>query len=119
MAFAVPAFSQPDATPPSIATFALDPASVTPTNARMTVTFSEAVTGVDQTDFAINGTPNTTATITGVTAGATAASYHVNFTYSGTAGSLQMAIKTSGTGIADTAGNPFVGHGIAATVAYQ
>jgi hypothetical protein len=118
IAFAVPAFSQPDTTPPSIATFVLDPASVTPTSARMTVTFSEAVTGVDQTDFAINTTPNATATITGITAGATAASYHVNFTYSGTSGSLQMAIKTSGTGIADTAGNLFVGHGTAATVPY-
>ena len=117
MAFALPAVGQPDVTPPSISSFVLDAASITPTSARMTVTFSEAVTGVDQTDFAINVTPNATATITGITPGATAAIYHVNFTYTGSSGSFQMAIKTSGTGIADAAANPFVGHGIAATAA--
>jgi hypothetical protein len=115
----VPAFSQStDTTRPTITSFQLDLATATANSARMIVTFSEPVTGVDASDFQMNGTLTAAATITGVTQGANAATYHVAFTYTGTSGSLQMAIKTSGTGITDTAGNAFIGGGVAATPAY-
>ncbi|MEY4941801.1 MAG: hypothetical protein RIQ93_3536, partial [Verrucomicrobiota bacterium] len=118
LAPALPMQAQTDTTAPTITSFELDLATATPTTAKMVVTFSEPVTGVDVTDFAINTTLTAGATITGVTAGSTAASYLVAFTYSGASGSVQTAIKTTGTGIADLAGNAFVGRGITATLAY-
>ncbi len=104
-----------DGTAPTVTSIALDAASVTPTAARFTVTFSEPVTGVDVGDFAVNATPAAAATLTGITPGATAAVYHVDFTYSGASGSLQLAIKSAATAITDAAGNAFVGAGAAAS----
>lgn len=98
---------------PEITSFTLGP-DPTPTSASFVVTFNEPVTGVDAADFAINGTGTATATITGVTQGATAASYTVAFNYTGTGGSIQMAIRTAGTGITGASG-AFAGRGIAAS----
>lgn len=107
-----------DTSPPSVLGFELDAASVTPTAARMAVTFSEPVTGVDATDFLVNAAAGASATVTGVTPGATAASYFVTFNYAGTAGSIQFALKTAGTGIVDAAGNAFLGAGTVASPVY-
>ena len=116
---ALPAFGQSgaDTTRPTVTSFELDLATATPTTARMIITFSEPVSGVDASDFLANGTLTATATLTSVTPGATAATYYVGFSYTGTSGSLQMAIKSTGTGITDAAGNAFVGGGMAATTA--
>lgn len=115
----LPAFAQTaDTTRPTVSSFELDLATATPTSARMIITFSEPVTGVDASDFEVNGTLTAAATLTSVTPGPTAATYYVGFNYTGTSGSLQMAIKSTGTGITDTASNAFVGGGAAATTAY-
>src|SRR5207245_305239 len=71
------------------------------------------VTGVDATDFAINHQGTANATITGVTATSSTV-YRLEFDYTGSNGSLQGAIKTSGTGITDGT-NAFVGAGITAS----
>jgi len=120
LATALPAFGQSgaDTTRPTVSSFELDLATATPTSARMIITFSEPVSGVDASDFAANATLSASATLTSVTPGPNAATYYVGFNYTGTSGSLQMAIKSAGTGITDAAGNTFVGGGIAATAAY-
>jgi hypothetical protein len=50
-----------------------------------------------------------------VTQGDTAAAYNVAFNYSGSAGSIQMAIRTAGTGITSATSGEFIGRGIAAS----
>jgi hypothetical protein len=114
-----------DTASPVITAFALTQAS-TPApdgsgTAQMTVTFDEAVTGVDAADFLINTTSGAAATVTGVTPAATtsSASWVVSFSYPGTAGALQMGIRTASTGITDAAGNPFRGEGRTGTDAIQ
>ena len=120
IATALPVLGQTgaDTTRPTVTSFELDTPTATPTSARMIITFNEPVTGVDASDFQINGTLTSSATLTSVAPGPTAATYYVAFAYTGTSGSLQMAIKSSGTGITDAAGNAFVGQGTAATTAY-
>src|SRR5206468_3241101 len=86
-------------------------ADADPTNAtsvRFTVTFDGSVTGVDSSDF----TPTTTggisgATVTGVSGGSTI--YTVTVSTGSGNGTLHLDLKSSGTGIADTAGNPIGG----------
>jgi hypothetical protein len=99
---------------PTIVSFTLAP-NPTATTASFVVTFSEPVTGVDATDFAFNTTGTATATITGVTADPTGAVHTVAFNYGGAAGSIQLGIKTTGTGIAGATTNAFVGGGVAAS----
>jgi len=120
IATALPAFGQSgaDTIRPTVTSFELDTATATPTSARMVITFSERVSGVDASDFQANVTLAAGATLTSVTPGPTTATYYVGFNYTGTSGSLQMAIKSAGTGISDVVGNAFVGSGIAATAAY-
>jgi len=101
-------------TAPVVTAFGLDLDHVSLTSAQMIVTFNEDVTGVDATDFAVHTQGDATATITSVEA-VSATDYRVKFDYTGTNGSIQMAIKTSGTGIVDTASNAFFGLGITAT----
>jgi subtilisin family serine protease len=103
-----------DTTPPSISSFLIDLATATHTSASFVVTFSEPVTGVDATDFATTTQGNAVATITGVTTTSSTV-YRVNFDFAGDTGSIQMAIKTAGAGIADAAANPFVGAGVDAS----
>jgi hypothetical protein len=118
----------PAVTAPSITSIALG-GNATYTHANFVVTFSSAVTGVDTTDFAFNRTGTTgAATITDVTPSADQTTYTVAFTYDGDPathttdtlnGSLQLGIKTSGTGITDLSSNAFVGNGTTASEAIQ
>ncbi len=73
------AFEQDDFTAPSVTSFTLKTPATSPTNADTLVflaTFSEAMTGVDTADFAVNSSPATTATVTGVNP-VTASTYDV------------------------------------------
>ena len=103
---------------PTITRFDLDiPSVVVGSHADMIVTFDTAVTGVDATDFAVNVQGVATASITGVDA-IDATSYRVHFNYTDTNGAIQLAIKTSGTGITDGSGHAFRGSGLTATPVY-
>ena len=103
---------------PTITHFDLDlPSVVVGVSADMIVTFDTAVTGVDATDFAVNTQGSATASITGVNA-IDATSFRVHFNYTDTDGSIQLAIKTSGTGITDASSNAFRGSGITASPVY-
>ena len=104
---------------PAISSFVLDTSAGSivqapgplASSARMIVTFDSAVSGVDQTDFQISGP----AAITGVTAVSTT-QYRVAFNYTNdNPAYLQVAIKTSGTGITDASANAFYGKGVTAT----
>jgi hypothetical protein len=100
---------------PSITSFSLTAATTgTGAHGTMTVAFDSAVTGVDQTDFIIAGPGS----ISGVTP-IDSSHYGVNFNYTdGSPAHLQVAIKTSGTGITDGSSNAFYGRGITATTSY-
>jgi gliding motility-associated-like protein len=96
-----------DQTPPTVVS--INPAGSTVTNSasvQYTVTFSEAVTGVDPTDFTLTGT-GVTGTIASVTGSGSTYTVTVN-TISGD-GTLRLDMKASGTGIADLAGNAITG----------
>src|SRR5581483_2040893 len=73
-----------------------------------TVTFSEAVTGVDASDFTAVASGTTDSGITLVT---TSDNIHYTVTVGAVAGNgtLGLNLKSSGTGIADTAGNAISG----------
>ena len=95
-----------DATAP---TAAITTAAAGPSNAAelaYTVTFSEAVTGVDAFDLALVATGTATATIGAVTATGTPGQYTVALTGVAGDGTLGLTLKADGTGIADVAGNP-------------
>src|SRR5204862_2783125 len=97
-----------DTTPPSASTIS-DGAS--PTNASIvnyTVTFSEAVTGVDASDFSLTTTGVSGASITSVTV-VTGASYTVAVNTGSGDGTIRLDLNSSGTGIQDSAGNPISG----------
>src|SRR5204862_8365896 len=82
-----------------------------PTNAsslNYTVTFTEAVTGVDASDFSLTTTGVSGASITNVTV-VTAASYTVAVNTGSGDGTIRLDLNGSGTGIQDTAGNPISG----------
>ncbi len=103
---------------PTITSFVLDTRAgqITLSHAHMLLTFDTSVTGVDQSDFVVHATGSTSATITGVSG--SGANYQIDFDYVDAAGSIQMAIKTSGTGITDGSGNAFRGNGITASPVY-
>jgi hypothetical protein len=96
---------------PSVSTIA--PASspaVNATSMSFTVTFSEAVSGVDASDFTLTATGGVLGTIASVSGSGTTYTVTVN-TISGT-GSLRLDLNSSGTGIAATAaGNAAIGAG--------
>ena len=103
---------------PTLTGWVLDTATATNQNATFVVTFSEAVTGVDASDFAITRTGTTNGSVTGVTGSGT--TYRVAFFYDGTlgfTGTIQMGIRTSGTGITGASGNAFLGNGVTASAA--
>ena len=86
------------------------PAGPVQTNAASvayTVTFSEAVSGVDSADFALV-TGGTASGVIGLTSGS-GTTYTVMVNTVGGDGALQLNLKNSGTGIADTAGNALAG----------
>jgi gliding motility-associated-like protein len=96
-----------DQTPPTVVS--INPVAASPSNgtsAQYTVTFSEAVTGVDITDFALAGT-GVTGTIASVTGSGTTYTVTVN-SISGNGG-LGLNLNGSATGIADIATNPING----------
>jgi sugar lactone lactonase YvrE len=93
-----------DTTAPSIASFTTG--AVTATSVTFQLNFSEPVTGVDSADFTVVTAGGAVATIGTVTG--SAASYSVPVSFTGT-GTVQLNLKTSGTGIVDAANNAIVG----------
>ncbi len=105
-----------DTTAPTITSFGLN--SSTGTSGVWGITFSEAVTGVDLADFTGNVTGSATMTLVSVVpVGAGGTTYEINFDWTAPSGSgsFQLAIRTTGSGITDAAGNAFVGGGFAAS----
>ena len=93
----------PDVTPPAVANFTTGETATG--SVTFTLRFSEAVTGVDATDFSVVTTGGATATIGAVVG--TGSSYTIPVTFTGT-GTVQLSLKNAGTGIADLAGNALV-----------
>ncbi|MGY1426553.1 autotransporter domain-containing protein [Lysobacter sp. A289] len=98
-----------DTDPPEVT--AIDRVDASPTNAgrvHYAVTFSEAVTGVDATDFALAATGTAAGTVAQV---ATSDSIQYTVTVNGVGGdgSLRLDLNGSGTGIIDGAGNVAAG----------
>ncbi len=86
-------------------------ASATPTNSgslNFTVVFTEAVSGVDSSDFTLSGTASSGASIASVTCVSDSV-YTVAVTGASGNGTLGLDLKSSGTGIADLAGNAISG----------
>lgn len=109
-----------DHTAPSIVSIA--PSTAGPTNATtltQTVTFSEAVTGVDVTDFTLAATGTVAATVSSVTG--SGMTYTVTLNGISGDGTIRLNLNGSGTGIADAAGNAVAGGstGTIATIAQQ
>lgn len=95
--------SMNDATAPSVSSIAVNGSPATnATTVNFDVTFSESVTGVDATDFTVDGS-GVTGTIGTVTGSGTSYSVPVN-TVSGT-GTISIDLKSSGTSIIDGASN--------------
>ncbi|MDB4923221.1 cadherin-like beta sandwich domain-containing protein [Mucilaginibacter sp.] len=86
------------------------PANATPTKAtsiNYTVTFSESVTGVDVSDFALTKTSSANGSLASVTGSGTTYTVTVNsITGNGT---IRLDLNNSGTGITDVAGNAIAG----------
>jgi len=95
--------SMNDKTAPSVSSIAVNGSPATnATTVTFDVTFSESVTGVDATDFTVDGS-GVTGTIGTVTGSGTSYSVPVN-TVSGT-GTISIDLKSSGTSIIDGASN--------------
>lgn len=93
-----------DTVRPTVASFA--PGASTAASVTFSLTFSEAVTGVNSADFAAVTTGGASATI-GPVAGSGAA-YTIPVTFTGT-GTIRLDLNATGTGIADAAGNAIAG----------
>ncbi|MCG8293415.1 Ig-like domain-containing protein [Pseudomonas entomophila] len=96
-----------DSTPPTVASIVANP-SPTPGSQSFTVTFSENVNGVDLNDFQLVSNGNATGTLQSLTR-LDGRTWQVNVSGVAGAGSLALALKASGTGITDNAGNALVG----------
>jgi len=100
-----------DNTPPVVSSItATTPGNTSPTNATSvsyTVNFSEAVTGVDASDFTATTSGLTTSGITVTPVSSSVYTVAVNGV-SGN-GTLRLDLNSSGTGIADAVGNPIAG----------
>ena len=97
-----------DQTAPTVSSINI--AGTSPTNASSvdyTVTFSEAVTGVDGADFTVTKTGNANGSVTGVTGSGT--TYTVTVGSVSGNGTLRLDLNGSGTAIVDGAGNPISG----------
>jgi predicted outer membrane repeat protein len=103
-AYELPDFTAPTAT-------AITRASPNPTSAAsvsFSVTFSEAVTGVDASDFSLVTSGSLSgASVTGVSG--SGASYTVTVSTGSGSGTLRLDLNGSGTGIQDLVGNPIAG----------
>ncbi|MFT3783399.1 MAG: Ig-like domain-containing protein [Nibricoccus sp.] len=69
------------------------------------VTFSEDVTGVNQSDFVLTQSSGSSASINGMRVGSTPSEYFVYVIPGSDIGTVRLDLKASGTGIADVAGN--------------
>ncbi|MDF9618237.1 Ig-like domain-containing protein [Pseudomonas entomophila] len=96
-----------DGTPPTVASIVANP-SPTPGSQSFTVTFSENVNGVDLNDFQLVSNGNATGTLQSLTR-LDGRTWQVSVSGVAGAGSLALALKASGTGITDSAGNALVG----------
>ncbi|WP_426608556.1 tail fiber protein [Bradyrhizobium sp. McL0616] len=97
-----------DHTAPAVSSIAANGAS--PNNAgsdQFTVTFSENVTGVDATDFAITSTGNVADS--GISVSGNGKVYTVTVNGVTGDGTLRLDLRASGTGISDSAGNAISG----------
>ncbi len=95
-------------TPPSVSSIAT--AGSSPNNAasdQFTVTFSEDVTGVDASDFTM--TPTGTVADTGISVSGSGTTYTVTVDGVTGDGTMRLDLNSSGTGIADAAGNAIAG----------
>jgi hypothetical protein len=98
-----------DTTPPTVQSItSADPNPISAASVHFNVNFSEAVTGVDTSDFALAAIDMTDASITGVSGGATAYTVTV-YTGSG-AGTIRLDVVDNDT-IVDLALNPLGGVG--------
>jgi len=99
-----------DKTAPTVSSItATLPSNTNPTNITIvtyTVTFSEAVTGVDASDFALT-TSGTSGSVSGVSG--SGSTYTVTVSSISGTGTLRLDLKSSGTGITDAAGNAISG----------
>ncbi|WP_288342537.1 Calx-beta domain-containing protein [uncultured Roseivirga sp.] len=96
-----------DVTAPAVSSIVVSGAPVTNANSvSFTVTFSENVSGVDATDFSVDGS-GVTGNITGMTGSGTTYSVSVG-SISGT-GTISIDLKSSGTGIQDGSSNAISG----------
>lgn len=93
-------------TPLAIAT--LDPSPSTADSVRYTVTFSEAVSGVDLTDFSLAATGSASGTLSGLVQ-IEARTFQLSISGITGTGTLGLSLNGSGTGIVDGAGNPLLG----------
>ncbi|WP_246688205.1 Ig-like domain-containing protein [Methylobacterium sp. WL120] len=90
----------------------ITPSTTGPTSATSIterVTFSEAVTGVDASDFTVTATGTAKAAIGSVTA-VSATTYDLVLTNVASDGTVKLDLKATGTGIADAAGNLATGY---------
>ncbi len=95
-----------DAVPPTVSS--ISDVGSSPNNAtseQFTVTFSEAVTGVDASDFSLHDTGTVAGTIASVVA-VNPSTYTVTVNGVTGDGTMRLDLNSSGTGIADLATNP-------------
>ena len=95
-------------TPPSVSS--ISTVGINPNNGgteQFAVAFSEAVTGVTTGDFALTDTGSVTGTIASISG--SGSSYTVTVTGATGTGTMRLDLNSSGTGIADAAGNAFSG----------
>ena len=97
-----------DTLPPTISEIAVDGPSQTNANSvSFTVTFSEAVSGVDLGDFALVTTGNADGKLSSLTQ-IDAQTWQVTVTDVSGLGSLGLAVNAAGSGITDSNGNAMV-----------
>jgi hypothetical protein len=97
-----------DTTPPTASSIdTIGAPSNTGGTEQFAVTFSESVTGVDTSDFALANTGGVTGTINSISG--SGASYTVTVTGASGTGTMGLNLNGSGTGITDIAGNAISG----------
>ena len=99
-----------DAVAPSVSSInRVDGATTNATTVQYTVTFTEAVTGVDASDFVLINTLATAMTGTVAAVSGSGTTYTVTVNGISGDGTLRLDLKNSGTGITDGAGNAITG----------
>lgn len=106
-----------DVTPPTVTSITrADPNPTSATSVNFTVTFSEAVTGVDSSDFSLTPTGSLSgASITGVSR--TASSYTVTLNTGIGSGTLRLDVPATAT-ITDLTGSALIGLPFTTGVSY-